>query len=52
MKLEGTKLLIKNGFVGAVYVDYDPRDFQQDLDALIIFNAKKSVKGWKLVKSN
>ena len=52
MKLEGTKLLIKNGFVGAVYADYDPRDFQQDLDALIIFDAKKSVKGWNLVKSD
>lgn len=51
MKLEGTKLLIKNGFVGAVYVDYDPRDFQEDLDALIIFDAKKSVKNWKLEKS-
>jgi len=50
MKLEGTKLLIKNGFAGAIYVDYDPRDFQEDLDALIIFNAKKSVKGWKLEK--
>jgi len=51
MKLEGTKLLIKNGFVGAIYVDYDPRDFQEDLDALIIFDAKKSIKGWKLEKS-
>ena len=51
MKLEGTKLLIKNGFAGAIYVDYDPRDFQQDLDALIIFDAKKSVKNWKLEKS-
>lgn len=50
MKLEGTKLLIKNGFAGAIYVDYDPRDFQADLDALIVFNAKKSVKNWKLTK--
>ena len=51
MKLEGTKLLIKNGFAGAIYVDYDPRDFQENLDALIIFDAKKSVKSWKLEKS-
>ena len=51
MKLEGTKLLIKNGFAGAIYVDYDPRDFQEDLDALIVFDAKKSVKNWKLEKS-
>jgi len=51
MKLEGTKLLIKNGFDGAIYVDYDPRDSQSDLDALIVFNASKNVKGWKLVQS-
>lgn len=51
MGLDGTKLLIKNGFAGAIYSDYDPRDFQEDLDALIIFNAKKSVKSWKLEKS-
>ena len=51
MGLDGTKLLIKNGFAGAIYSDYDPRDFQEALDALIIFNAKKSVKSWKLEKS-
>ena len=51
MKLEGTKLLIKNGFAGAIYVDYDPRNFQEDLDALIVFDAKKNVKNWKLEKS-
>lgn len=50
MKLEGTQFLIKNGFVGAIYSDYDPRDFQADLEALIIFNPLKSVKGWKLIK--
>lgn len=48
--LGGTKFLIKNGFVGAIYSDYDPRDFQADLEALIIFNPLKSVKGWKLIK--
>tara|TARA_B110000285_G_scaffold138137_1_gene154643 strand:- start:335 stop:895 length:561 start_codon:yes stop_codon:yes gene_type:complete len=51
MKLAGTKLLIKNGFDGAIYADYDPRDSQADLDALIVFNAKKNVKNWKLEKS-
>jgi hypothetical protein len=51
MALEGTKLLIKNGYDGIVYPDYDPRDFQADLDALIVFNAKKNVKSWKLEKS-
>ena len=47
---KGTKALIKAGYVGIIYYDYDPRDFQADLEAIILFNPAKSVKGWKLIK--
>jgi len=50
MNLKATKALIKAGYVGLIYFDYDPRDFQADLEAIIVFNPLKSVKGWKLVK--
>lgn len=50
MSMEGTRALIKAGYVGLIYPDYDPRDFNYDLDALIVFNGAKSVKNWKLVK--
>ena len=49
MSMEGTRALIKAGYVGLVYPDYDPRDFQYNLDALVVFNGKKSVKNWKLI---
>ena len=50
MNLPATKALIKAGYAGLIYSDYDPRDFQADLEALIVFNPLKSVKGWRLVK--
>lgn len=50
MNLKATKALMQAGYVGLIYFDYDPRDFQADLEALIVFNPLKSVKGWKLVK--
>lgn len=50
MSLKGTKALIKAGYDGLVYYDYDPRDFQSDLEALIVFNPAKTVKNWKLSK--
>jgi hypothetical protein len=46
----GTKALIAAGHIGLVYSDYDPRDFQKDLDALVVFDAAKHVKNWKLIK--
>lgn len=35
---EGTRLLKEAGYVGLIYYDYDPRDFEKDLEALIIFD--------------
>ena len=52
LRMEGTKLLIDNGYSGMVYNDYDPRDFQKDLPALIIFNPKKDASSFKLVKQS
>lgn len=52
MAMKGTKLLIKNNYSGFVYMDYDPRDFQKDLPALIIFNPKKDSGTFKLVKQS
>lgn len=45
-----TKALIAAGHIGLVYSDYDPRDFQKDLDALIVFDAAAHIKNWKLIK--
>jgi hypothetical protein len=45
-----TKALVKAGHIGLVYSDYDPRDFQEDLDALVVFDAAAHVKNWKLIK--
>lgn len=50
MFLKGTKALIKAGYDGIVYSDYDPRDWDADLDALLIFNGAKSVKNFKQIK--
>tara|TARA_R110000744_G_C19107835_1_gene534359 strand:+ start:21 stop:509 length:489 start_codon:yes stop_codon:yes gene_type:complete len=47
---KGTKALMKAGYVGIIYYDYDPRNFQAGLQAIIVFNPLKSVKGWKLIK--
>ena len=38
-----TKAAIKNGIDGITYLDYDPRDFSKDLEAVILFNPKKSL---------
>lgn len=46
----GTQILIDAGYDGVVYADYDPRDFQKDLDALMIFNPKKNISNFKLIK--
>ena len=52
LNFKGTKLLQKSGYVGATYFDYDPRDFQSELQkALIVFNPQKTVKNWKLIKN-
>jgi hypothetical protein len=38
-----TKAAIKNGIDGITYLDYDPRDFNKDLEAVLLFNPKKSL---------
>lgn len=48
---KATKALIADGHIGLVYPDYDPRDSQSDLDACVIFDAKSSIKTWKLIKN-
>lgn len=50
MKLKGTIALIKAGWDGLIYSDYDPRNWSDELDALIIFNPLKTVKNFKLIK--
>jgi len=50
MALRGTSLLISGGYSGLIYSDYDPRDWNEDLDALIIFRPATAVKGFKLIK--
>lgn len=49
MSMKGTRALIKAGYDGLVYSDYDPRNFNYDLEALLVFNGAKSVKNWKLI---
>jgi len=48
----GTKLLQKNGYIGIQYLDYDPRDFSKDLEALIIFNPSRDTRGFKLISAS
>ena len=50
MNLKATKALIDAGYDGLIYYDYDPRDFQNDLEALIVYNPLKSIRDWRLVK--
>ena len=52
MSMEGTKLLINSGYSGIVYPDYDPFDSDNDVDTLIIFNPKKTLTEFKLIKSS
>lgn len=42
-----TKEAIRNGIDGITYLDYDPRDFDKDLEAVILFNPKKSLSSIK-----
>lgn len=51
MRNPGTKVLIESGYDGIVYADYDPRDSQRDLDALLVFDPKKNISNFKLIKS-
>ena len=51
LKLKGTELLMKTGYDGIVYPDYDPNDWDSDLDALIVFKPDNSVRDFKLIKS-
>ena len=50
MELEGTKALIDAGYAGVIYTDYDPRDWDYDLEALIVFNPLRDVKNFRLVR--
>jgi hypothetical protein len=49
LELTGTKALIGAGYAGIVYLDYDPRDWSQDLEALLVFDAARWVKEWRLI---
>jgi hypothetical protein len=51
MSLDGTKLLMNNGYSGIIYPDYDPSDSNEDIDTLIIFNPRKTVTGFRLIKA-
>lgn len=44
----GTKLLLKNKYCGIKHSDYDPRDFNKDTKAVLIFNPSKCVTNFKL----
>jgi hypothetical protein len=52
MSLEGTKIIMNAGYPGIVYPDYDPFDYDNDVDTLIIFNPKKTVTAFILIKTN
>lgn len=52
LAMKETQLLIDNGYSGFVYSDYDPRDFDRDAPALLIFDAKKDTTAWKLIKDS
>ena len=52
LALEGTSALIENGYDGIIHPDYDPTDPQMDIDVLLIFNPKRSVTGFKLIKKS
>jgi shikimate kinase len=52
LKMEGTKLLEKNKYIGLQYFDYDPRDFSKDLEAVVIFNPAKNTSGFKKIKAS
>jgi hypothetical protein len=52
MSLDGTKILMENNYSGIVYPDYDPFDPSDDVDTLLIFNPKKTVSGFRLIKSS
>lgn len=49
ISLRGTQELIRAGYVGIIYLDYDPRDFSKDLDALLVFRPLESIKRFKLI---
>jgi hypothetical protein len=46
LALEGTKTLIKAGYDGVVYPDYNPWDPSEDVETLILFDPKKSLTSW------
>ena len=52
LAMKETQLLIDNGYSGFVYSDYDPRDFDRDAPALLMFDAKKDTAPWKLIKDS
>lgn len=51
LALEGTQMLMSLGYSGVIYPDYDPRDFQKDLDALLVFDPRKSLSDFRLERS-
>ena len=51
LEADGTKLLQSAGYTGLIYYDYDPRDFNNDLEAIIVFDSANLV-GWHLKDSS
>lgn len=45
-----TQLMIANGIDGLYYEDYDPRNFDNDLEAVILFRPANVCKSWKRIK--
>jgi hypothetical protein len=51
LNMKGTQLLKREGFDGLEYLDYDPRNFQKDLKAIIVFEPSKSISSSKRIKA-
>lgn len=51
LESDGTKLLQSAGYTGLIYYDYDPRDFNNDLEAIIVFDPA-NLADWHLKDSS
>jgi hypothetical protein len=47
MALEGTQMLLSQGFNGMIYPDYDMWDTDRDVDTLLIFTPEQSIKNFR-----
>jgi hypothetical protein len=46
----GDVFIINEELYTVIYTDYDPRDWDYDLEALIVFNPLRDVKNFRLVR--